>query len=158
RGHRTRAGAGRGHAGRGHLGGGRARHRVAELLPADGRRVRTAGEGRVVGAVAGVRSGAAGRVGDRNAEAVGPVAGLTHGQAVLESLRKHNATLIDQDPVEVSVERTTWRDDGAGGRVAEETTLGPYRCRVYHRDSETAQVVTEGAARYVDEWGVTFPW
>lgn len=86
------------------------------------------------------------------------MAGLTHGQAVLESLRKHNATLIDQDPVEVSVERTTWRDDGAGGRVAEETTLGPYRCRVYHRDSETAQVVTEGAARYVDEWGVTFPW
>lgn len=86
------------------------------------------------------------------------MAGLTHGQAVLESLRRQNAALIDQDPVDVMVERTVWRDDGAGGRAAEETTLGPYRCRVFYRGQQYEERTTEAGAWREDEWGVTFSW
>lgn len=80
------------------------------------------------------------------------------GLRPIESLRRYYQLLIAADPVQVSVERTEWVPDGAGGRVAQARTLGPYTARVYHRGADTSPATTEAGVRYADEWGVLLMW
>lgn len=75
----------------------------------------------------------------------------------VETLRRANQAVINQDPIEVSVQRRQWADNGAGGRQAVDSTLGPYTARVYYRRPEDRLDVNEAGGRYRDEIGVLLP-
>lgn len=76
---------------------------------------------------------------------------------MVETLRRVNERAIAQDPVQVTVQRREWRDNGAGGRVAVDSTLGPYTARVYYRQPQDRLDVDEAGGRYRDELGVLLP-
>lgn len=75
----------------------------------------------------------------------------------LGALRDRTAAFIAQDPVQVTITRTTSQEDGYGGWVGVETTLGPFACRLYPRRTDDTRDVTEGTARQTDAWGAMFP-
>jgi len=65
---------------------------------------------------------------------------------VLETLRDATTRLISENPVEITVHRVTYIDDGAGGRLKEETDLAPFVGRLVASRRDVRSLAGEAGA------------
>ena len=67
--------------------------------------------------------------------------------------------IIDEDPVEITVHRVQYMDDGAGGRVAQESDLPPFTGRlVPSRQGEQRATQNEAGEIQLARWTLIAPW
>jgi len=79
----------------------------------------------------------------------------------LEALRAANQQAISEDPVEVSIQRVSLVDDGAGGRLKEESAPAPFIGRIYTgqgRGTLPRVLLTEAAGARLATLGLLAPW
>ena len=79
----------------------------------------------------------------------------------LEALRAANAQAIDEDPVEIAIHRVQFVDDGAGGRLKEESAPAPFTGRVYTgqgRGTFLRALLTEAGKATLAPFGLLAPW
>jgi len=77
---------------------------------------------------------------------------------VLETLRDATTRLIAENPVEITVHRVTYVDDGAGGRIKEETDLAPFVGRLVASRREVRSLADEAGAVEVARFLLIAPW
>jgi hypothetical protein len=69
-------------------------------------------------------------------------------------VKRNVALQISKNPSTITITRTSYTDDGAGGKIKSTTTTKAQTVRIFMSASSEQQIVNEGGQIQVQQWGL----